>query len=154
MRFLLPYVAETKMDLKNSDGLNDFYIYINVYPYSLDMTELIELEGAFTPVFGDNRIKFVHMDFDELSPKWIDNNLETLILYNAIDWVEYHTANTNIIRTPLISKILVGPAIAEGSIKTEDINKEFFKDISISLGSLINYQAIDASCFCSLLVEI
>ncbi len=153
LQFLIPYLIETKSDLKNVEALNSFYIYINVYPYKFNMMELIELENAFSPMFIDNPIKMVSMDFEELTPSWVMDNVETLIMYDAIDWIEYNTANNNLVRTPLINKIIIGPALIGGTVKISDINKEFFMQISKSLGSLINYQAIDVSHFCTLLAE-
>jgi hypothetical protein len=161
MSYILPHIADLKHDFKTlANETRDYTVFINVYPYVLNMDEILALEDLYYTLFNTNTIngsrnliKLVSMDTEELSPEWIDVNVESLVLYSGMEWIEYHTSNLNLMKIPLIGVTLTTPAIVEMSVNSNTINSDFFRKVTETMKGLIIYQPIPVSYFCSLLAK-
>lgn len=156
--FILGYIADLKRDLKAMVANRNYTVFINVYPYSLNITEVLTLEGLFYEMFNRytsdisrNHIKIVSMSFDDLTPEWVEDNVESMCMYNGMEWLEFQTNNLNLIYKPLLNIILLVPAIAESRIPISDVNADFFKDLSKLFITLICLHPIPAEYFSSMM---
>lgn len=129
-------------DLKNKE-VDIQTLYINTYPYNFNQEELDKFEDTFYNYISNVKIEFIHYSDVDLTPKVMDTlNINNIIKYNGIDWLEQHNRLMNIIENPMINKNLYVPALI--NFKTgSKITKEIFTSISKSLGIFINVHFTD-----------
>jgi len=139
LRYLSNYIIEMKADLMHLELINETFLYINTFPYVLNNDELEYLKIGISNYLPDINLKFVHMSISELTPEWVNNNLETLMLYDGLKWLEYHTATTAIMKHSMQNKILITPSISNGQISETLLTNDFFTELQSSLRSIINY---------------
>lgn len=154
IKLVTEFLIESVSEIKNIENGLHSYLYINTYPYNLNKTEqdnISKLLLNILPTFVE--IKYVDMSFEELTPEWLSGNVNNIMLYNGLEWIEFHTSNNNLLRRPLIDTYLYIPTIANGSTKSKDINNNFFNTLSNSLGGLITLVPIDISYFCTSLTK-
>lgn len=148
---LISNLILTELKDISEDGI--FNLYLNVYPYNLTMDEqsnLIELMDRMIPDFVG--IKIINSNLDDIDPEWIKNNeIKTLFMYEALNWLEYQNANTKILTNTLTSVLLYGPDIIDGNIKESMLTPEFFKNLTIMFGGIINYLPIEVKYFNTIL---
>lgn len=136
-------------DLKDIGEDGVFNLYLNTYPYVLTLDEqsnLVELMDRLMPDFVG--IKIINSKPDDIDPEWIKNNdIKTIFMYEALQWLEYNNANTKILTNPLTSVMLYGPDIIEGNISDKILTPEFFKNLTIMFGGIINYLPIEVKYF-------
>jgi hypothetical protein len=107
---------------------------------------LVSLLDSLIPNFVG--IKIIHCTYDEIDPEWIkESEIKTLFMYEALGWLEYQNANTKVLLKPLVNVMLYGPDIIEGNMKDEIITVEFFKNLIIMFGGIINYIPIEVKYF-------
>ena len=68
-------------------------------------------------------------------------------MYEALNWLEYQNANTKILTNTLTSMMLYGPDVIDGNIKEDMLTPEFFKNLTIMFGGIINYLPIEVKYF-------
>lgn len=148
---LISNLILTELKDISEDGI--FNLYLNVYPYNLTMDEqsnLIELMDRMIPDFVG--IKIINSNLDDIDPEWIKSNeIKTLFMYEALNWLEYQNANTKILTNTLTSVLLYGPDIIDGNIKESMLTPEFFKNLTIMFGGIINYLPIEVKYFNTIL---
>lgn len=126
--------------------LEDNYIYVNSYPYMLTEKECKEFEKRLLFMIPTAKIKFVCLDYEKLSCEFlVNNNIETVIMYDGLDWLEKQVALNNIVGNPLVGRTLILPAI----INTPDvkIKKEMFTKTAKAYGVIMELLFIDARYF-------
>ena len=144
---LISNLILTELKDISEDGI--FNLYLNVYPYVLTMDEqsnLVELMDRMLPDFVG--IKIINSSLDDVDPDWIKaNDIKTLFMYEALNWLEYQNANTKILTNTLTSMMLYGPDVIDGNIKEDMLTPEFFKNLTIMFGGIINYLPIEVKYF-------
>lgn len=145
------FILESISELKNVEsGVLSSDVYINIYPYKLNNIEQEQLFNLFSKLLPEFvYVKFVDMSLDELTPDWVSKNVNNILLYDGLQWLEIQSSNSNIIRKPLIDTILYVPTIANGNISSDKLDNNFFNNMTNSLGGLITIIPIDTKYFCS-----
>lgn len=151
------YCSEALLQNKSTGGNGKLTIYINIFPYELSPTEYDNLASGVRYMIGDVDVKIVSMSISELTPKWVDDNLALLVLYQGLDWLEYHTAMVNIIKNPINNVALMVPATVIGNVKLKTAKSndmiKFFTDIEEMSKTLVKLKFISIANYCGALNE-
>lgn len=134
------YCVRTEELMEVTDSREPLTVYLNVYPYDLNLDEqeaFITMLKVKIPI--DINVKVVSMSNKELTPEWVVDNLNTVIKYDALEWLNLQIATSEIFKSPLLSVNLIGPSIVKGVvIKNGLTNVELFQNLMSSAGSLIS----------------
>lgn len=122
-------------------------MYVNYYPYDISSEMVDELKTFIGNIYSGMHIDMVRMSNRELTPSWVKENVSTIIKYDAVDWLAYHTATSEIISTPLINVLLIGPAISNGVNTIKNIKNELFTEVVRSVEPFITYMPINTEYF-------
>lgn len=134
-------------------GLNDITIserptlFINTYPYSLDLEEKEIFSIVIMALIPDCKIDFINVDNAELTPLWIDEHIGIMFKYDALDWIDYHVGTCSLINTPLLNVSLFAPALLTGTMKQSAAKYETFMNMAYAVGTVIDLSFIDAAHF-------
>lgn len=129
-------------DLKNKE-VDLQTLYVNTYPYSFNEDELNKFKETFKSYIKNVEVEFIEYSDYDLTPKVLENlNIENIIKYNGIDWLEQQNRLLNVVDNPMVNKNLYVPAIINFKLGTK-INKEVFNAIAKSLGVFINVYFTD-----------
>jgi hypothetical protein len=149
------YCSEAILQNKVTGGDGKLIIYLNIYPYNLSHSEYDNLAKGLMYMIGDVEVKVVSMDKEELTPKWVDDNLAMLVLYDGLEWLEYHTAMLNIIKNPINNVALMVPATVIGNVKLTTTKAseiiKFFTDMEDMAKTLIKLKFIGVVNYCGML---
>lgn len=127
-------------------------LYLNIYPYKFNLEEqrnLLTMLESLIP--GFTGIQILNLDISELEPEWIKENINHMVMYNGMEWIEYHTSNYKLIETPLLDIEMMAPAISNGRIKEDKVDNDLFRNLATGLGGFIKYLPIDVKFFNTLL---
>ncbi len=133
-------------DIKNIEN-NKVTIFLNIYPYDFNITEQDIIKKIISDKIPSVNIKIVSMSLLELQPLWIKENISTVFMYDTLEWLELHTAITNLINTPLLDTLFIAPAIVTGNLTTKKINKELFHNIIATSSLVVDLNFIDVKYF-------
>ena len=126
--------------------MTDNTIYVNSYPYPLTEKEKNEFSNRITNIIPFVEIKFVFLDMEELSAKYIvENDIFTVIMYHGLDWLEKQVALFNIVDDPLVGRTLIVPALI--NVPDVEVKKEMFEKTSKAFGVIMDVSFIDARYF-------
>jgi hypothetical protein len=145
-KLLREHYGDLVTDIKNTKMLNP-YIYLNIYPYKLNLDEQDLLAYGLAQVIPNCNIKMVSMDYDDFSPDWIHDHVDTVFKYDTLSWVEYNMSNTKLVNNPITDIIFIAPAIVPGNTPEGKIDSELFKIFTYTANLVINLNLIDASNF-------
>lgn len=87
-------------------------IILNIYPYELIEDEIVILISTIvneTNELAD--VQVVNMTYEEITPKYVKNNVSIMVLYEYYKWLEIHSANENFKKTTCPDIALLGPRI-------------------------------------------
>lgn len=151
------YCSEAILQNKKTGGDGKLIVYVNIYPYDLSVDEFDNLASGIRYMIGDVDVSIVSMSKEELTPKWVDDNLAMLVLYQGLDWLEYHTAMLNLIKNPINNVALMVPATVIGNVKLKttkanDIIK-FFTDMEEMSKTLVKLKFIGINNYCGMLKQ-
>jgi len=133
---------------RSTGGEDPVILYVNIHPYNLSLEEQETMIDVIRDTISkDVIIKLVKMDTTELTPSWVEDNVGYLIMYHGLDWLEYHIANQNIAKTPLIGISLLIPTIVSYVINDNDITKELFTTMMKQMSTVIRLGFIKNSYF-------
>lgn len=138
--FVLEYIKLNESEL-------NFKLYINIYPYDLTSVEIDNLQTALKKTFLETDIEVFFLDPYELDLDWIVSNIDVLVMYNGIKWLEYKNIIGEIRTMPITDKTLVVPFKIDGVgdsqlLTVNDI--ELYKSI---YKSIVDLQIIDLNVF-------
>jgi hypothetical protein len=125
------------------------YIYLNTYPYQLNTIEKENIISVIKNIIPNANIKIVYMDKEELTPQWVDDNIGTIFDYFGLEWIEYNTSNTKLIRKPLLNTSIIIPSIINGVMQSSQIDKKIFEQMSSTASTLVDLIIIDTKYFSS-----
>lgn len=123
-------------------------IYINIYPYDLDKSEMKRIKLIVAKVCNGADIKFVNLDFEDLSPEWVLEHIKRIYMYSGLDWLNYQCTTRKILEHPLIDVMLIVPTIIDANVSVHSLNKNTFIAIKRNLEKLIDLYFIDTVYFC------
>lgn len=123
-------------------------LYVNTYPYVLNETEEDNLLKLFYNLI-DVRVNIVliHLDRDKLTPEYIDKHVVTVIMYDMVDWLEYHSAKGNLAKYPLLKGSCVGPLLANGDKPSSELTQDDFEQLRATFGPLCNLVLLQSRQF-------
>lgn len=145
-KLLRDHYGDLVTDIKNTKTLNP-YIYLNIYPYKLNLDEQDLLSYGLAQAIPNCNIKIVSMDYDDFSPDWIHDHVDTVLKYDTLSWVEYNMGNSKLVNNPITDIIFIAPAIVPGNTSENKIDSELFKMFTYAANLVINLNLIDASNF-------
>jgi len=125
-------------------------LYLNTYPYDLnrvEQTNLIKLLDSMIPV--DFNIEMLYLDTTDLTPKLVLSTASTVIKYDMVTWLEYHSAKGNLSNCPLIEVSCIGPMIANGTKPTKELTQDDFDGLRATLGPFTNLVLLQSRMFSS-----
>lgn len=112
LQLIKDFVEKTIKKSVNSPFLTKPKIILNTYPYELSDEEAkVFVDVLYTATNGNSDISVVHFSFDELSPRYVKNNLNYWVMYDYMAWFEYHSVNGKISKTTIPEVTLIAPAI-------------------------------------------
>lgn len=78
----------TAQELKKVDEPDSFSmeLTINTYPYMLSKVDKKEMRETLIQILGINIVKFVHIELEGLTPKFIKENYDTLVIPDLNKW--------------------------------------------------------------------
>lgn len=118
---LLNYLLKNE-EGEHGTGAGDFElrIFLNTYPYTLSDAEVDLYKSvimAHIPQLGsDAQLRVVHVSDTELSPNWlVVNGIDSLVMYQWQDWLEYHQDSLLELPQPLLH--LIGPKLRKYDVQ-------------------------------------
>jgi len=113
-------------------------MYINIHPYLLTIDEQNIMSDLIKKTIDvEVTIKLVKMNIEELTPSWVEEYACYLVMYNGLEWLNYHIANQNLANTPLIGTSLLVPSIVSYATKESDITSELYKEFTKQMSTVI-----------------
>jgi len=150
LRLVYKYYSEVNTSNKMYDNSEPIKIYLNIYPYELNLAETHNIvSGIKSMISKDVEVSIISMTEEEITPSWLLSNVAAVFMYHGMDWLERHTANFNIINNPMLDVGMMVPAIISGNkkkIKTTEYG-DFFEEIEKSLGTLVKLKFLPVKDF-------
>lgn len=122
--------------IKSDQPEEKAFLYVNIYPYSFNATELDNVKFIISKVIPKTDIRFVSMSNTELNPVWLKENVGYIFKYDGLEWLELHVGNGNLINTPLMDIHLFAAAIVNGNIPSKKIDAQLYENM-ISVGQTV-----------------
>jgi len=123
-------------------------LFINIYPYNLNTQEIEMLKLILRekiPVLFT--LKIISIPNRELTPDWLEQNVSTIIKYDTMEWIELHMALNTLIRKPIINTTFVAPALIKSNVDINKLDKDIFKNTTISLSTILKILFIKVRYF-------
>lgn len=133
-------------DIDVSNDYQDFKLYVNTYPYELTKAEEDMLLESIKPLLKISNFEFIHMKPIEITPKWVNKHVNTILLYDGLEWLSHVVTTKSFISDPIIDKLIIAPAIINGYLD-RPINKEVLETIIKSLSVTTQLMFIDVKYF-------
>lgn len=103
-------------------------IKLNVYPYTLKDTRwLTAALVAITENKAD--IEIVSMSPEEITPQYLKNHIQVLVMYDYTKWFDIHSANEHFKYTQCPEVKLFAPAIFFKDVSKEKLSTDPFSDM-------------------------
>lgn len=148
------YYTEAMSDMKNVAEVSTKYIlYLNTYPYHLDDEEIDNLKkyiGLFIPGVD---IRNVNKSIREITPEWISEHIQTMILYDGPYWAEYWMANKELINHPVVHCGMLAPAIITQNSYGNKITPKHFIEFQDMFRGVIELTVLPAHHFSGVVTE-
>lgn len=141
-------VVEVISDISNMGNLDNLSLYINTYPYKLNLVEVESIKETIGMLVNDINIKMIYIPNDELTPEWIEEHVDLVIKYDGISWLEHNTKNLNLIRKPLLSTVFIVPALVDNAVPNKEVTDEMFKVAMAHMRMVADVQYINIEYFC------
>ena len=130
-------------------------LYINIYPYNFNEEEQkVFLDVFVTITKGTCDIEIVRMSNEDLTPKFVKDNLALILKYDYIQWLELHSANENFKKTMCPEVSLFGPAIYFEKLpdvielkKMQDSKMTAFSAMELTVKPLISLKLLNIDSF-------
>lgn len=149
-RFILVLQEYSKRILDNANKSPYQFkptLIVNTYPYKLSDDEIsVLIKGLIVKTGGYCDIQAVNMSYEEITPKYVKENLGALSLYDFDKWIELHSVNKNFEETTCPEVMMFGPKInkKDSSIPKEDD----FRAYELIASPLIGINLLPIEYFC------
>lgn len=146
------YVNEAIVSSKKRNSFDGITVYVNCYPYNLTSVEIDNLSKALEYMIPNAAIKLISLTKDELTPKWVDENIAMLILYNGLSWLEHHNSLGNIVKHPLVEVALLTPPLVTNKHNITNYSKNL-DDLEEMFKPLIRLTFTPVISFCTAITK-
>jgi hypothetical protein len=156
LRFIEEFVY-IKVDMAISGPeLIEPEIVINSYPYVLTDSEAETIIGAVVAATHERcSVRMVHMPLEDITPRFLKENVDILVMYEYLDWIDIHAANGNWGKQTVMDVALIVPAISFRRDAASDFKKAFeakykkdlFGEIAMYVNMFIAYRPREISFF-------
>lgn len=127
----------------------DPVIYVNYYPYNLNEEEIKNLSIILGRFVRSTQIKMISLSKEELTTKWVSDNVGSVIMLEGLQWLEYQNSIGNVLKHPITDRLMITPPIISLPSSNVKISNDLFKAISDGYRTIINVQFIDVRYFSS-----
>jgi len=124
-------------------------LYVNSYPYNLTKEEEDNIAKMILYYLKYTNVEIINKSPLDLNPSIIVSSVETLIMYNGLEWLNIHTANGELVDNPLMDKLMYIPALLTNNQSGKN-HDELFQILSEQLSFFINIVPTDIKLFNSI----
>lgn len=94
-------------------------LVINLWPYTFDAEEQkVLLKNFQLNYIAFSEVTLANTPLDKLTPSYVKNNFDYLVLYNANEWLGHHNHSFETVKIP--AKRMVAPALFHGRIPSDE----------------------------------
>lgn len=123
-------------------------VMVNIYPYELLEAEVEVIKLGLTAKFkGKVEIDVVRLSPSEMTPEYVKSNIDTIIAYHGVEWLDVHTEGMKDISKLLPEVSLIVPRLSVDRIDDEDTFYKTFDDLSVMLKPIIDISFIKPIIF-------
>lgn len=133
--------------IRTNESVNKFSLIVNIYPYPLTRIELHNLEEMFKSLFIETEVTFISCDPYELNMEWVSNDVECLIMYDGLKWLEYKNIIGELRKYPITDKILIVPKRIDGIGDGKILSKKDIDFLSVMYKPLVQLEIVDLKTF-------
>ena len=148
------YYMEAMSDMKTMSEVSTKYVlYLNIYPYNLNKEEIDNLKKYLGVYIPGVEIRDVDMSIREITPEWVSEHIQTMVLYDGPYWVEYWTANKGLINHPVVHCGMLAPAIITQNSYGNKITTKNFIEFQDMFRGVIELTVLPAHHFSGVISE-
>ena len=150
LRLIYKYYSEVTTTNKMYGNNEPIKVYLNIYPYKLNLVETYNImSGIKSMISKEIDVSIISMSEEEVTPSWLLENVAGVFMYHGMDWLERHTANFNLINSPILDVGMMIPAIISGNKKKIKMTEyaDFFEGMEKSLGTLVKLKFLPVKDF-------
>lgn len=125
-------------------------ITVNIFPYKLNSDEINLISNIVRYITNEVcRIEIVNYEISELSPSFLKDNFDMVIMYDYISWMEIMSENKKIINESCPSVTMIAPKVffREPPSNIEEQNK-VYDLVMATLNTVISLELYDIEFFC------
>ena len=117
------------------DGDGVIYLFVNVFPYKLDKVEIEAITKALLPYMTDVE-DIVIIDQENISPKWLDENVSMAFMYDAMEWIKYNSATEALVKSQFFRGDLFAPKIINSDDEVEEEDFEGYAKLMMPISNI------------------
>lgn len=140
---------ELSTHLDNSgDRFEPICLVVDTAPYDLDVDLKDALMGILEELFGEGiAYELVNLGIDNLTPKYIYDNLTLILIYDIHQWLRTHYSEMVKLRATSVN--FIGPKLFERDVSELEVEYKKHELLKFKIDHLVcmNFEFIDASCF-------
>lgn len=121
----------------------EMHLVISLYPYTIQKKELKELIRSLKFVIKPKSILCTKKGIKDLSPIYIKDNYDHLIIHDLDEWITIHCDELK--ENPIPFTTITGPVIHNKLKIHESINPLIYDKISLDLGTHVNVELLPLS---------
>ena len=126
VQLLKDFINGTVLNYINSPSDLLPKIVLNVYPYELSEEDMVLINKALVGITEEKcDTEVISMSDEELTPKYIKNNFSMVIKYYHTQWLELHSKNELLKKTPCPDITLIAPALYYNRKLTVEEEKDY-----------------------------
>lgn len=150
LRDIISMLIMISMDLPQKAGDVQTLVYVNTYPYDLTENEINKLNILIANILGMSTdfVKMINMSYSELTPSWCNQNAHNIVMYDGMDWLEYQTSTTDMLKNPLVGAKLYVPLLINGTIELNNITEDNIKSMVNYYKFIVDIEFLDVKFFC------
>ena len=128
IEFMQEFILGTIKNNYNSPFSYTPKILINLAPYKLNKHEQEQLYKSIVHHTDDKAlIELIDMSIEELTPKFINDNISIFLMYEYKDWLEFHAESKALEKHPCTEVGLLVPSIFFNHMPTPQDQKKLLK---------------------------
>lgn len=146
LQFIAAYYLEAFEKILNFEIANKMTLYVNVYPYKLTSEEASQFESGIAKCLPNLLIKTIYKPWKELDTTWVVENVNTVFMYETMDWLEYHMYQC-VYNINMKKVMCYAPAVTRATIESEKVDTAELVRISDDLNLFAKVEFLPVSFF-------